>query len=86
MTVYGISTDDVASQRAFVEAQKLQYKLLSDPDGSVATKYGVLMDGRPFAKRVTFVLDDQGILRHIVDKVDVASHGEDLLAWIRANR
>jgi peroxiredoxin Q/BCP len=57
--------------------------LLSDPDGSVARKYGVLAEGRPMARRVTFVIDEKGILRHVDEKVDVASHGKDLVELIR---
>ena len=77
--MYGISFDDVVSQRKFHEAQKLGFALLSDPDGSVAAKYGVRMAKRAFAQRVTFVIDDEGILRKIDTKVDVSNHGTDLI-------
>ncbi|MCA8950017.1 MAG: peroxiredoxin [Planctomycetes bacterium] len=82
VTVYGISLDDVASQAKFRREEKLTFHLLSDPDGSVAKKYGVLMTGRPYAARVTFVLDDKGVIRAVTDKVDVAAHGEQLLALL----
>ena len=52
--------------------------MLSDPDGSVARKYGVLDPGGKYALRVTFVIDDQGVLRKVVEQVDVKKHGEDL--------
>jgi thioredoxin-dependent peroxiredoxin len=84
--VYGVSLDDVQTIAAFVKAQKLAFPLLSDADGSVARKFGVLMDGRPFARRVTFVIDDRGILRLVDDKVDVTNHGRDLVARIRELR
>jgi peroxiredoxin Q/BCP len=76
--VYGISLDDVQAQAAFAKAQGVKYALLSDPDGSAAAKYGALMAGRPFSRRVTFVIDDLGVLRAIDDKVDVTNHGADL--------
>ena len=82
MQVFGISFDDVASQAAFAKAQKLSYRLLSDPDGGVANKYQVAMGGRPFAQRVTFVIDDEGVLRAIERKVDVTNHGSDLMDLI----
>lgn len=82
VSVYGVSLDDVQSIAAFKQAQKLPFALLSDTDGSVAAKYGVLMDDRPFARRVTFVVDDRGVVRMIDTKVDVAAHGKDLLAAI----
>lgn len=72
--------DDVASQAKFAKAQKLNFKLLSDPDGSVATKYGV--GGRRFPRRHTFVIDDTGVLRHVTKKVNVMAHGQDLVDLI----
>ena len=80
--VYGVSLDDVAALAAFAEAQELTFPLLSDPDGSVARKYGALMAGRPFARRVTFVIDGAGVLRHVDEEVDVTKHGADLAALI----
>ena len=76
--IFGLSLDDVAAQAAFARAQKLKFPLLSDPDGSAAAKYGVL--GGAFARRVTFILDHEGILRHVDDEVDVTNHGDDLVA------
>jgi peroxiredoxin Q/BCP len=67
---------------AFAEAQKAPYRMLSDPDGSVAAKYGVLDPSGKYAQRVTFVLDEQGVLRTVLDKVDVKTHGEDLAVLI----
>ena len=71
------------AQKAFAKAQKLTYPLLSDPDGSAADRYGVLMTGR-FARRVTFVVDPEGSLRHVDTGVRVATHGADLAARIRS--
>lgn len=81
--VYGISLDDVVSQRKFFEEQKLNFPLLSDPDGSVAAKYQVLLPGAAWTQRFTFVVDPQGILRHVDTKVNVLGHGADLEKVIR---
>jgi len=67
---------------AFAKAQELNFKLLSDPDGSVARKYGVLT-ARGYANRVTFVIDDKGVLRHIDQQVKVDSHGIDIAEVVR---
>jgi peroxiredoxin Q/BCP len=80
--VYGISLDSVQDQAAFAEKQGLSFPLLSDPDASAAVKYGVLDPSGQYTKRVTFVIDDQGILRKIVDQVSVKTHGEDLAGLI----
>lgn len=86
LLVYGISLDDVASIAAFTKDQHLPFPLLSDVDGSVAHKFGVLMDGKPYAKRITFVIDDKGVVRLVDEKVDVTNHGKDLLAAIQKVR
>lgn len=76
--MFGISTDDVAAQAAFAKAQNLHYPLLADQSGAAARAYGVLMERRPYARRVTFVVDDKGILRHVFEKVDVRAHGKEV--------
>ncbi len=86
VTVYALSLDDVSEVAGFAEAQQLNYQLLSDPDGSAARKLGVLMPDRPLAQRVTFVLDEKGIVRLIDRAVDVAKHGTDLVAAIKRLR
>jgi len=78
VAVYGVSLDSVADQAKFHEQQELNFPLLSDPDGSAAAKLGVLPDGARWTSRVTFVIDDQGVVRAIEDEVKVESHGHDL--------
>ena len=80
--VFGISLDDVATQKDFHKTEKLNFSLLSDPDGSVARKYGVLMP-QGYAGRVSFVIDTKGKLRAIVNEVNVRSHGTDLVDMVR---
>lgn len=80
--VYGASLDDVKDLKAFADKQKLEFQLLSDPDGSAARKYGVLAEGASWTGRVTFVIDDAGVLRKIDNNVKVGSHGEDLLFMV----
>ena len=86
VAVAGISLDDVVSQKAFHEQQKLNFPLLSDPDGSVAAKYAALLADKPYSTRVTFVIDDKGVLRYRDDKVNVVSHGADLAGVVRGLR
>ena len=40
------------------------------------------MEKRPFARRVTFVLDDKGVVRHVDQAVKVDTHGADLLTLL----
>ena len=81
--VYGLSFDDVASMAKFAKEQKLEFSLLSDPDGSAVSKYEVEMKGRPFARRVTFVIDPAGVIRARDEEVRVNGHGRDLVERIQ---
>lgn len=60
-----ISCDPMYALRAFAEAERLPVPLLSDfwPHGAVARRYGVLDDERGCARRSTFVVDGEGVLR-----------------------
>jgi peroxiredoxin Q/BCP len=77
--VYGISLDDVRSQKRFAEEHSLSFPLLSDPDGSVARRYRVLSPDGRFTKRHSFVVDPAGVVRHVNCTVDVAAHGASLV-------
>ena len=68
---------------AFAKAQGADFPLLSDPDKSVATKYGVL-SGRGFADRWTFYIDKDGRIAHIDKAVNPATSAEDMIARLGA--
>ena len=61
----GISLDSQERNRKFAEETGATFPLLSDTDKHVAKAYGVLNLTRLFANRVTFVIDPEGIIRHI---------------------
>jgi peroxiredoxin Q/BCP len=84
--VLGISLDSVADQARFHGEQELNFTLLSDPDGSAASKYGVLSGNGRFAARATFVIDPAGVLRAVDQDVQVTSHGEDLIELVKRLR
>ena len=58
--VFGISTDTVEDNAKFAESLDLEFALLSDTEGAVAKSYGVLMPNGKYAKRVTFVIGQDG--------------------------
>ncbi len=76
----------MAAQAEFAKQQELNFRLLSDPDGSAAAKYDVLPAKARFTKRVTFVIDDKGVLRHVDEAVKVKTHGEDVVALVKKLR
>ena len=64
---------------AFAKSESAGFPLLSDPDKSVASKYGVL-SARGFANRWTFYIDKSGKVAHIEKTVNPATSAEDMLA------
>jgi peroxiredoxin Q/BCP len=63
--VIGISNDSQKSHEAFASEHKLPFVLLSDPDGTVRKSYGVKKTLRLVPGRVSFVIDKNGIVRHV---------------------
>jgi len=80
--ILGVSVDDVDSHKEFHQEHSLNFTLLADPDKVVTRQYGVL---GPFgwARRVTFVVDNQRTIRKIFRDVDVSVHSEEVLELLR---
>ncbi len=74
-----VSLDPPERNRAFAEAEGAGLTLLSDPDGKTAEVYGVLPPGGGYARRWTFYIDRDGVIRQIDKQVSPASHGKDVL-------
>lgn len=83
--VLGISVDSVESHKKFTEKYSLPFSLLSDEEKKIVQAYGVWKEkslyGRKFMgiERTTFIIDEQGVIRHIFPKVKVDSHTEEIL-------
>jgi peroxiredoxin Q/BCP len=73
-----VSLDSAEKNQAFAEALDANFPLLSDPGKQVARAYGVLGAVRLFAKRRTFYIDPQGVIRHVEKDVDPATHGAQI--------
>lgn len=82
----GISPDRVDKQAKFSAKHSFGFPLLSDPDGAVATMFGVRRRFTPLAtRRTTFVIDtDHKILDVIASEVRMAAHADRALATLRA--
>lgn len=63
--VIGVSLDDEETHRRFAEKYRLGFHLLADEDKSIARAFGVLRLFNLFTKRVTFVIDREGIIRGV---------------------
>jgi peroxiredoxin Q/BCP len=84
-TVVGISADSTESHEGFVQRHRLPFILLSDLDGAVHKQYGVEKSLGFFRARVTFVIDRQGIVRHIFSsQLNIDRHIRDALRVIQS--
>ncbi len=82
--VIGISGDNQKSHRDFAEEHKLPFILLSDPDGSVRKSYGVKKTLGLIPGRVSFVIDKNGIVRHVFSSQSRATaHVDEALAVVK---
>ncbi|MCX8072727.1 MAG: peroxiredoxin [Candidatus Binatia bacterium] len=85
-TVVGVSTDSLSTQREFKEKLSLPFELIADPNEQVVKLYGV--EGwLGMARRRTFIIDPEGIVRAVIEDVDTQKHAEqvrDLLQQLRA--
>lgn len=88
----GISPDPVARLKKFEVKEDLNFILLSDEDHAIAEKYGIWglkkFMGREFMGiiRSTFVIDKDGKLAHIMDKVKTKTHDSDVIEILETLR
>ena len=85
----GISPDSESRLKKFEEKEGLNFTLLSDEGHAIADKYGVWglkkFMGREFMGilRTTFIINKQGRLVHVMDKVKTKSHHDDVIALLK---
>jgi peroxiredoxin Q/BCP len=80
--VFGISVDSKKSLKKFIDKYSLNFPLLSDETKEVCKAYGVL-NLLGFASRVTFIVDKEGRIAHVIDKVDVETHAKEVLELVK---
>ncbi|WP_461521547.1 thioredoxin-dependent thiol peroxidase [Porticoccus sp.] len=89
--VLGVSPDPYPRLARFEEKQQLNFDLLSDEDHAVTESYGCWglkkFMGREFmgVLRTTFIIDKQGKIALVMDKVKTKTHHDDVLSWITEN-
>jgi peroxiredoxin Q/BCP len=84
--VFGVSLDSVQSHYEFADGHQLNFDILSDSDKKVTTAYGALTEiqNTPIAKRTTFIIGTDGVVKKIFTEVDVLIHGEEVVAALQA--
>lgn len=88
--VLGVSTDDERSHQKFAQKYGLPFTLLADTDHAVADAYGVYGEktfaGRKYmgVSRKTFLIDKEGRIKKVFDKVNVDEHADEVLDAFRS--
>ena len=86
--ILGVSTQDEESHQRFTEKYQLNFPLLADTDRTVGKAYGAVgsqglaglaMDLMGMAKRITFIIDEQGRIAHIIDDPKTTKHADQVL-------
>ena len=77
------STDKADLNKKFAESLKVDYPILSDPEGKTATALGVFNADKKFANRYTVYIGKDGKILFIDKKVTAASHGTDVAAKLK---
>lgn len=85
--VVGISTDGLEAQCRFAKDRGVRFPMIGDSDRRISRDYGVLWPLIGRDKRVTFVLDEAGVVRaRFHHEFQVSKHLDDVLTFLRQHR
>lgn len=88
--ILGVSAQDEASHRRFTDRYKLNFPLLADTDRSVAKAYGAAGSGLfgvakgllGLNERITYIIDEEGKIAHVIDDPSTGNHGEEVMKYL----
>jgi thioredoxin-dependent peroxiredoxin len=80
--VIGVSFDSAESHKQFIAQYKLNFRLLSDPEGKIVDAYDVRVVGRRTARRVSFLIGLDGKIVHVTDAGNPDIHFNEMKAAI----
>ncbi|MWV53970.1 thioredoxin-dependent thiol peroxidase [Chlorobium phaeovibrioides] len=92
VTVLGVSTDPEAKHRKFADKHSLPFRLVADSDKVIVQAYGVWGPKKFMGKeymgtsRVSYMIDEAGLIAKVWPKVKPAVHPEEVLGWLQANK
>lgn len=87
--VFGVSTDSVKKHGKFIQKYELPFPLIADEDHAIVNAYGVWVEkmlyGRKYmgTERSTFVIDKEGRIAAILEKVKPEAHLDQVLASVQ---
>lgn len=83
--VVGVSKDSAASHRKFIEKQSLPFTLIADTETTLNQAAGVWAEKKLYGRtymgtlRVTFLIDENGVIEKVIEKVDTKKHASQIL-------
>lgn len=86
--VIGVSPDNEKSHLNFIKKFDLPFKLVADTNQAVANSYGVWGEKKMYGRsymgilRATFVIDEKGVINHVISKVNTSDHLNQILELI----
>ena len=91
LEIVGVSPDSPASHVKFAGKYNLPFILLADEDKSICQAYGVWQEKQQYGRkymgviRTTFIIDKQGRIAHVFEKVKADGHEQHVLEWVKVN-
>jgi peroxiredoxin Q/BCP len=87
--ILGVSQDTIEKHCKFIDKYKLKIKLLTDSDGEVCKKYGVLVEKNMYGKkyigieRTTFLLNPDSVIVKVWNKVKAEDHADEVANYLK---
>jgi len=88
--VFGISPDNVKKHNKFIAKYEFQYDLLADPEKEMIYAFGLFGPKKFMGReiqgvyRTTLIIDENGKIEHIIDKVKTKDHGRQILDYLKS--
>ena len=85
IAIIGVSPDDADSHQRFVNEYSLPFPLIADPDKKIMSLYGAWGEKNMYGKKVvgvkrtTFLIDEEGNIKHIFKRPKVKDHTAEIL-------
>lgn len=83
--IIGVSKDSAKSHRGFIEKQNLPFRLIADTDTTLQKQFGVWAEKKMYGRtymgtlRHTFLIDENGVIEKVIEKVDTKNHAQQIL-------
>lgn len=83
--VIGVSADSITSHKKFADKYELPFPLISDPERNILLAYNAYGEKKLYGKvsmgilRKTFIIDENGIITDIIEKVKTKEHAKQIL-------